>query len=45
MVADDNDDAPAAESDTKLIPLGLDLEGVRRGETRIEDESGLERRG
>ena len=28
-----------------VIPLGLDLEGVRRGETRTEDESGLERRG
>ena len=28
-----------------LIPLGLDLEGVRRGETRTEDERGLERRG
>ena len=36
MVADDDDDAPAAVSDTKLILLGLDLEGVRRGDTRIE---------
>ena len=28
-----------------VIPLGLDLEGVHRGETRTEDESGLERSG
>jgi len=45
MVAGDDDDAPAVVPDTKLIPLSLDLEGVRRGETRTEDERGLERRG
>ena len=38
MVADDDDDAPAAVSDTKLIRLDRGRRGVRKGDTNTEAE-------
>ena len=45
MVADDNDDALAAVSDTKLIWLDRDRRGVRKGDTNTEAEEERERSG
>ena len=45
MVADDDDDAPAAVSDTKLIRLDRGRRGVRKGDTNTEAEEEWEHSG
>ena len=45
MVAADDDDAPAAVSDTKLIRLDRGRRGVRKGDTNIEAEEEWEHSG